>query len=254
MCPCAPPSCCRILSRPLARAFWLSCAPPLPRHLSIGERANVCLRIRPALTEEEGQDNNALSCDRVNRLAWALAGNEEGANDVAPRQYAFDEVLEQHVGQAEVFDIVGMQPVNAAINGKVGSVLCFGASGAGKDFSLRCERPGQEGLLLRALSLIFSGSASLIPQSARAAPEVNSDIKVNLAYLLLTADQTVHDLLSQSTLDGPWPAALERLEDSGHQAICEDAYWESAGSPAEVMRLLARADAARSESQPREGT
>jgi len=83
---------------------------------------------------------------------------------------------------------------------------------------------------------------------------VNRDIKVNLAYLLLTADQTVHDLLSQSTLDGPWPAALERLEDSGHQAICEDAYWESAGSPAEVMRLLARADAARSESQPREGS
>ena len=28
-----------------------------------GERARVCLRIRPALTEEEGQDNTALQCD-----------------------------------------------------------------------------------------------------------------------------------------------------------------------------------------------
>ena len=93
-----------------------------------GERANVCLRIRPALTEEEGQDNTALQCDRANRLVWALGDTEEGeATDLAPRQYAFDEVLEQHVGQAEVFDIVGMQPVQAALNGKVGCVLLFGA-------------------------------------------------------------------------------------------------------------------------------
>ena len=133
-----------------------------PLSATAGERANVCLRIRPALSEEEGQDNNALSCDRVNRLVWALADQEEGGGDTAPRQYAFDEVLEQHVGQAEVFDIVGMQAVQAALNGNVGCVLLFGASGAGKDFSLRCERPGQEGLLLRALSLIFSGTAALM--------------------------------------------------------------------------------------------
>ena len=39
---------------------------------TLGERARVCLRIRPALTEEEGQDNTALQCDRANRLVWAL--------------------------------------------------------------------------------------------------------------------------------------------------------------------------------------
>ena len=58
-----------------------------------GERARVCLRIRPALTEEEGQDNNALQCDRANRLVWALQEQEEGEVNTAPRQYAFDEVL-----------------------------------------------------------------------------------------------------------------------------------------------------------------
>ena len=126
---------------------------------TVGERARVCLRIRPALTEEEGQDNTALQCDRVNKLVWALGDTEEGEPETAPRQYAFDEVLEQHVGQAEVFDIVAMQPVQAALSGSVGCVLCFGASGAGKDFSLRCERPGQEAMLPRALDLIFAGGS-----------------------------------------------------------------------------------------------
>ena len=84
-----------------------------------GERARVCLRIRPALTEEEGQDNTALQCDRMNKLVWALGDTEEGEPETAPRQYAFDEVLEQHVGQAEVFDIVAMQPVQAALSAAI---------------------------------------------------------------------------------------------------------------------------------------
>merc|ERR1719487_1818470 len=175
---------------------------------TVGERARVCLRIRPALTEEEGQDNTALQCDRVNKLVWALGDTEEGEPEAAPRQYAFDEVLEQHVGQAEVFDIVAMQPVQAALNGHVGCVLCFGASGSGKDFSLRCERPGQEGMLLRALALIFSGNAALVAPSPRgtapADPVTNEDMSVMIAYLLLTPDQTVHDLLAEAELEGPW--------------------------------------------------
>ena len=223
-----------------------------------GERANVCLRIRPALTEEEGQDNMALQCDRANRLVWALGETEDGeAVDMAPRQYAFDEVLEQHVGQAEVFDIVGMQPVQSALNGYVGCVLCFGASGAGKDFSLRCERPGQEGLLLRALALIFSGSASLVAPSPRASTRVTeeqSDVEVKVAYLLLTPDQVVHDLLSEAELEGPWAPTLDRVELLGHEAFCESASWEKAKSAADVMRMLQKADSARTEALPREGS
>ena len=154
-----------------AKEGGAAAAPPLLAAgpmATLGERARVCLRIRPALTEEEGQDNTALQCDRANRLVWALGESEDGeGGETAPRQYAFDEVLEQHVGQAEVFDITAMQPVQAALSGSVGCVLCFGASGAGKDFSLRCERPGQEGILLRALALIFSGSAALVAPSPR---------------------------------------------------------------------------------------
>ena len=221
-----------------------------------GERARVCLRIRPALTEEEGQDNNALQCDRSNRLVWALQDQEEGEVNTAPRQYAFDEVLEQHVGQAEVFDIVAMQPVQAALNGAVGCVLCFGASGSGKDFSLRCERPGQEGILLRALAQVFMGNAALVAPSPRAAapPAESAAESVQIAYLLLTPDQVVHDLLAEATLEGPFSPMLERIELLGHDALAANAQWETCTSSAEVMRVLGKADSARGESLPREGS
>ena len=233
-----------------------------------GERANAILRIRPALTEEEGQDNQALQCDRGNRLVWTLGEQDEAEmGDLVPRQYAFDEVLEMHVGQAEVFDIVGMQPVQAAINGNVGCVLCFGASGSGKDFSLRCERPGQEGILLRALALIFQGSASLVTPSPRvtsllAASMLREDdykaqkstgADVHVAYLLLTPDQTVHDLIGCTELD-IHPGALDDVEQSGHAAICQNAKWTKATTKEEVMRILSKADSARTEALPREGS
>jgi hypothetical protein len=233
-----------------------------------GERANAILRIRPALTEEEGQDNQALQCDRGNRLVWTLGEQDEAEmGDLVPRQYAFDEVLEMHVGQAEVFDIVGMQPVQAAINGNVGCVLCFGASGSGKDFSLRCERPGQEGILLRALALIFQGSASLVAPSPRvtsllAASMLREDdykaqkstgADVHVAYLLLTPDQTVHDLIGCTELN-IHPGALDDVEQSGHAAICQDAKWTKATTKEEVMRILSKADSARTEALPREGS
>ena len=154
------------------------------------------------------------------------------------------------------------QPVQSALSAQW-AAPCFGASGAGKDFSLRCERPGQEGLLLRALALIFSGNAALVAPSPRGTPQRqedgsltsgNGDTSVQLAYLLLTPDQTVHDLLSEATLEGPWQPTLERVELLGHKAFAESAQWNTCNSSADVMRQLTKADSARSEAQPREGS
>lgn len=107
--------------------------PPPPPLATTGERANVCLRIRPALTEEEGQDNTALQCDRANRLVWALGESEEGEPEQAPRQYAFDEVLEQHVGQAEVRVRVGTTPPSLSRYSFVPSPF-FGITTAARPF------------------------------------------------------------------------------------------------------------------------
>ena len=51
------------------------------RKRAAADRARVCLRIRPALSEEEGGVHNAaLQCDRERKLAWAMG--EDAAMDV----------------------------------------------------------------------------------------------------------------------------------------------------------------------------
>ena len=153
---------------PSARAKSPPVAPGSPQ--VVGERARVCLRIRPVLTGSEAAEAMALQCDRPNKLVWALGNAETGQEDATPKQFAFDDVLEQHVGQADVFDAAGIAAVQSAIGGHTGCVLTYGASGAGKDYSVRCERPGQEGLLLRSLALIFTGRHPSVRARTRSSP------------------------------------------------------------------------------------
>jgi len=197
----------------------------------------------------------ALQCDRPNKLVWAL-GNAE-TEDTTPKQFAFDDVLEQHVGQPEVFESVGLPAIQAALAGNVGCVITYGASGAGKDYSIRCERPGQEGVLYRGLSLIFTGSATLAnpasstPRPARPwQPEGDPDkpheppSPVRLSYLLLTRDQALHDLLAMGELD------LTPAELVGTGVLRSACQWETVTSASEVLRVLSRADSARQQAQP----
>ena len=85
--------------------------PPSPPPLmeeAVGERARIVLRVRPPLTEEEAGDSDsaALQLDAAQGLAWAF-GDTSGASEVAPRQFAFDELLEAHAGQADVYEAAG---------------------------------------------------------------------------------------------------------------------------------------------------
>ena len=119
-------------------------------------RVLTCLRVRPALTDEEGGvDSVALQCDTSTAKVWALGS--AGGEEEAPRQFAFDQLLEQEQGQADLYEAVGAPAVNAALAGGVGCVLCYGAQGAGKWYSMHCERVGQEGLLPHINSVLFAG-------------------------------------------------------------------------------------------------
>ena len=94
-------------------------------------RVLTCLRVRPALTDEEGGvDSVALQCDQSTAKVWALGSH--GGEEEAPRQFAFDQLLEQHQTQADLYEAVGAPAVNTAMAGGVGCVLCYGAQGAGQ--------------------------------------------------------------------------------------------------------------------------
>ena len=202
-------------------------------------RVLTCLRIRLALTDEEGGvDNVALQCDRNQRLAWALGGEDSG--DEAPRQFAFDELLEQHQQQQECFDAVGAPAVKAAIAGGTGCVVCYGAKGAGKWYSMNNQGVGQEGIIPRINGMLFAGrggagGASMrLPAKDDVAEERLAKMRIEVAYLVLTKEQQVRDLLAGAGV----ALSTDPLSDPLRFAT-----WQPAASAAEVARLLARGDA-----------
>ena len=203
-------------------------------------RVLTCLRIRLALTDEEGGvDNVALQCDRSQRLAWALGG--EDSADEAPRQFAFDELLEQHQQQQECFDAVGAPAVKAAIAGGTGCVVCYGAKGAGKWYSMNNQSVGQEGIVPRINAMLFAGrggtgGASMrLPAKDDVAEEQRlAKMRIEVAYLVLTKEQQVRDLLAGAGV----ALSTDPLSDPLRFAT-----WQPAASAAEVSRLLARGDA-----------
>lgn len=215
------------------------------------ERARVCLRIRPALSEQEGGlDNVALQCDRESKLLWVLSDDTSSLNlgDAGlPKQFAFDGMLEQDNGQLELFELVGVPTVNAVRAGGNGCIICYGASGAGKEYSMRCERPGQEGLLSRIVALLMPGAASAGAASPRRLPVPSSELAseprpdIALAYLLVAGDGKLHDLFSGSLVG--FDIDIQVSPHGGD--LLDLATWEKVASPQEVMRLLARGDTAR---------
>ena len=201
-------------------------------------RVLTCLRVRPALTDEEGGvDSVALQCDQSTAKVWALGSH--GGEEEAPRQFAFDQLLEQHQTQADLYEAVGAPAVAAAMAGGVGCVLCYGAQGAGKWYSMNCERVGQEGLLPRVNMVLFAGRGSAMPAPGEVAHAERSSahegkLRVEVAYLMLNREQQLCDLLAGQhvTLNTDPPSDPLR-----------SAAWHSADSAAAVLRLMARGDA-----------
>ena len=201
-------------------------------------RVLTCLRVRPALTDEEGGiDSLALQCDQSTAKVWALGS--AGGEEEAPRQFAFDQLLEQQQGQADLYEAVGVPAVNAAMAGGVGCVLCYGAQGSGKWYSMNCERVGQEGLLPRVNMVLFAGRGSAMPapgevaHSERSGAPGEQKLRVEVAYLMLTREQQLCDLLAGQHVTLNTDPSSDPLR---------SAAWHSADSPAAVLRLMARGD------------
>ena len=117
--------------------------------------------------------------------------------------------------------------------GGVGCILCYGAQGAGKWYSMNCERVGQEGLLSRVNMILFSGhgaaNARSMPAPGETAAERSaapSQLRVEMAYLMLTREQQVRDLLA---------GAGVALGTDPHSDPLAAAAWHLVESPAAML-------------------
>ena len=73
-------------------------------------------------------------------------------------KFKFNGILKEQCGQEEVFDKVGSQAVQNALDGFNSTIFAYGQTGSGKTFTITggSERYVDRGIIPRAISMLFS--------------------------------------------------------------------------------------------------
>ncbi|XP_024532544.1 kinesin-like protein KIN-8A [Selaginella moellendorffii] len=188
-------------------------------------RIMVYVRLRPLSKKEK--DAGARSSVRVADKKDIFLTEMQLETDylrlkrVRGRHFVFDAVFHENTGQQEVYDTSTADLVEAVLQGKNASVFCYGATGAGKTYTM-LGTVSQPGVMVLALKDLFS---KLKDRSK------DGDYLVSLSYLEVY-NETVVDLLS------PGRPLIIREDNKGITTAGLTHY--QAFSAEEVMLLLQR--------------
>ncbi|KAG0557605.1 hypothetical protein KC19_11G143200 [Ceratodon purpureus] len=193
---------------------------------AIGTRIMVYVRARPLSKKEK--EAGSRSCVRiVNRrdiylTEFASETDYLRLKRVRGRHFAFDASFPDNTSQQEVYNASTAQLVEGVLQGKNGSVFCYGATGAGKTHTMlgTIQSPG---VMVLALKDLFAK----IKQRSK-----DGDHVVRLSYLEVY-NETVRDLLSPGR-----PLVLR--EDSKQGIVAAGLTQYQAYSADEVIHLLQR--------------
>ncbi|MED6192264.1 Kinesin-like protein KIN-8A [Stylosanthes scabra] len=154
-----------------------------------GSRILVFVRLRP-MNKKEKEAGSRCSVRVVNRRDVYLTefANENDylrLNRVRGRHFTFDAAFPESASQQEVYSTTTSELVEAVLQGRNGSVFCYGATGAGKTYTMlgSVENPG---VMVLAIKDLFSK----IRQRS-----CDGNHVVHLSYLEVY-NETVRDLLS----------------------------------------------------------
>lgn len=124
-----------------------------------GESVRVCVRIRP-LSQKEISSNNQ-GCLEVQNPQLLLIKQKTGV-----RQYAFHQILDEKVGQGQVFAETGVSSLlESALEGYSCTIFAYGQTGSGKTYTMAGseERLGRQdyvsddtdGIIPRSISYLW---------------------------------------------------------------------------------------------------
>ncbi|KAH7283215.1 hypothetical protein KP509_35G066100 [Ceratopteris richardii] len=191
---------------------------------SPGGRIMVYVRMRPMSRSEK--DAGARCCVRVVNKQDVYLAEFASETDylrlkrLKGRHFVFDAAFPDAAGQEEVYNVSTADIVEGVLQGRNGTVFCYGATGAGKTYTMlgSTQNPG---VMVLALKDLF---AKLRQQSRE------GDYVVHLSYLEVY-NETVRDLLSPGR-----PLVLR--EDSKQGTVAAGLTHYRAYSADEVMALL----------------
>lgn len=195
--------------------------------LSSSERLNVAVRVRP-LTSEERNKGCYRIIQAIDTKMLMLQEQETGKSDhlrlnrKSDKQFVFDRLFSEESNQDELYKDTTKVLVEDVLKGFHATVFAYGATGAGKTFTMvgTTEQPG---IMVRALNDLFNTLDS----------ERNSKAKISMSYLEIY-NENIRDLLQPG-------GSLELREDAKTGVIQVANLTEKAIiNTKEVMKLLTK--------------
>ncbi|CEH15279.1 kinesin-domain-containing protein [Ceraceosorus bombacis] len=149
-----------------------------------------------------------------------------GAKKYKDVRYAFDRVLDQHVGQEEVFQVTTKPLLDGILNGYNASVFAYGATGCGKTHTISGSQT-DPGVIFLTMKELYARINDVREES---------EVDLRLSYLEIY-NETIRDLLSAE----PTPAAgggLSLREDSANKISVVGITELTPESPEDVLEAI----------------
>jgi len=195
----------------------------------------VAVRVRPENSKEKAGgfrnvidivDHQMLVFDpKEEEDVFYFHGKKEGRRDLNKRaskdkKFAFDAVFGPGSTNEDVFEGTTKDLVDTVFNGYNSSVFAYGATGAGKTFTmLGCE--GSPGITFMTMKEVFNRMESCAEEKS---------CEIAISYLEIY-NETVHDLLT--------PSGVLNIREDGKAGVnIPGLSLHKPGSPAEVLGLL----------------
>jgi len=187
----------------------------------------VAVRVRPLWDKEvEAGDYNTVQVVEGKMVVvldpWYDA--DHNPNRAKEKRYAFDVVFDEKVGQEEVYQRTARGLVGGVLDGYNSSVFAYGATGAGKTFTMlgSLEHPG---VMVNTLHDLFEMMKDAKLQDAK--------FKVTLSYMEIY-NELIKDLLQPMSVD------LKLNEDPVRGMVVQGITEYGADSADEILELLHR--------------
>ena len=198
-----------------------------------GDNVRVVVRVRPPSATELADPNHyaCAATPNTQEIVLALPGGRDAA------RFAFDEVLPEATGQAEVFEAVGAPAVDNCLSGYNSSVFAYGQTGAGKTFTMTGRGGGGasgaasdlRGLAPRAFEYLFRRVEAM--QDAQGRGRLKFSLRCSMLEIY---NEVITDLLN------PAATNLQIREDIKRGCFVEGLSEEAVQNADDALRVLRR--------------
>ncbi|OCT97181.1 hypothetical protein XELAEV_18009408mg [Xenopus laevis] len=184
--------------------------------MSEGDAVKVCVRVRPLIQREQGDQAN---------LQWKAGSNTISQVD-GTKSFNFDRVFNSHESTSQVYQEIAVPIIRSALQGYNGTIFAYGQTSSGKTYTMM-GTPNSLGIIPQAIQEVFKIIQD-IP---------NREFLLRVSYMEIY-NETVKDLLCDDRKKKP----LEIREDINRNVYVADLTEELVMVPEHVIQWIKKGE------------